>query len=240
MNVKRSQSPRLHRSGFTLAELLVVLSILVVLLALVLPRVLGSKKKADIKLAKSQIGLFRGPLEEYAVDCKGFPTTEQGLEALVVEPPDLPSGAKWSGPYIDEVPKDPWGQDFQYQYPPEYNIKDFPDIWSYGPDFDDDSDDICNWTKDSESADGTDVLMGEDRGKGGRDVLKGPRRDTGKIASGKTASGKIASGRKAGGADRFGSKSSTSRIGADSADLPPVKGGRGAAKGRTVPRDEGL
>ena len=230
--MNRNRTQRLHRSGFTLAELLVVLSILVVLLALVLPRVLGSKKKADLKLAKSQIGLFRGPLEEYAVDCKDFPTTEQGLEALLSEPAELPSGAKWGGPYLGgELPKDPWGRDYQYEYPPVQGTTDFPDIWSWGPDFDDDSDDVCNWTKDSESAEGTDLPMREDRGKGGRDVLKEPRRDTGKVASGRGG------GR---GADRVGGKSSTARIGGDSADLPPVKGGRSAGSGRTVPRDKEL
>lgn len=231
MHVQRNKTQRLHRSGFTLVELLVVLGILVVLLALVLPKVLVSKKEANLKLAKTQIGLFRSPLELYLEACGEYPTTEQGLEALVYEPPDLRSGARWSGPYIDEVPKDPWGQDFQYEYPPVNNTRDFPDIWSYGPDFDDDSDDVCNWTKDSESAEGTDLLMGEGRGTGGRDVVKGPRRGTGKIASGRNG------GR---GSDRVGGKSSTSRIGGDSADLPPVKGGRSAGKSRTLPREEEL
>jgi len=231
--VKRDKTQRRHPSGFTLVELLVVLSILVVLLALVLPKVLGSRKEAELKLAKSQIGLFRAPLEQYAIACREFPATEQGLEALVSEPPDLPSGAKWSGPYIDEVPKDPWGRDFQYEYPPVNGTVDFPDIWSYGPDFDDDGDDVCNWTRDSDSAEGTDLPMREDRGKGSRNVGKEPRRETGKIASGRSA------GR---GSDRVGGKSSTSRIGADSADLPPVKGGRGTGggAGRKLPRDEDL
>ena len=70
-------------------EVLLVLVILVVLMGFAVPSLLGSKKKADIDAAKTQIGLFRTSLEKYHLDMNGFPATEQGLDALVVKPGDL-------------------------------------------------------------------------------------------------------------------------------------------------------
>ncbi len=140
---------RRPRSGFTLVEMLVVLAILVLLVSMVVPRIIGSQKKADINAAKTQIGLFKGPLQQYALDCKKFPSTEQGLAALVQKPSDLSETAAWSGPYIDgEIPKDPWGNEYQYEYPPTRGKGDTPDIWSYGPDGDSSSEDswITSWT----------------------------------------------------------------------------------------------
>src|SRR5512137_2071934 len=111
------------RSAFTLVELLIVLAILVMLLALVVPRFLGSQKKADRQAAQAQIELLRGALERYAVDMKDFPTTEQGLDALLSAPSDQEESkaANWDGPYLnkDELPIDPWGNDYQYAYPAE-------------------------------------------------------------------------------------------------------------------------
>ena len=145
---------RVRRDGFTLTELLIVLAILVGLLALVLPRILGSKKKADRNTAKAQIELFRGALERYAMDTNDFPTTEQGLQALLAPPSDMDeleetSTEGWDGPYVnkDAIDKDPWGQDYQYADPRERRQGDFPDIWSYGPDKEDNTeDDICSWS----------------------------------------------------------------------------------------------
>ncbi|MCS7238028.1 MAG: type II secretion system major pseudopilin GspG [Thermoguttaceae bacterium] len=147
--------------GFTLMEMLIVLGILVMLIALAAPRFLGAQKKADIQTAKTQIGLFRGALERYALDMKTFPTTEQGLEALITPPAtaeaSVPEGtgatpaapaSKWDGPYLNvsQIPLDPWGNPYQYRYPPERGTTDFPDIWSYGPDGQDNTeDDICSW-----------------------------------------------------------------------------------------------
>src|SRR5262249_28927495 len=80
---------RARRQGFTLMEVLLVLVILVVLMGFAVPSLLGSKKKADIDAAKTQIGLFKTSLEKYALDLNGFPTTEQGLDALIEKPSDL-------------------------------------------------------------------------------------------------------------------------------------------------------
>jgi general secretion pathway protein G len=145
MDCKRNRPA--GRAGFTLVEMLIVLGILVLLLSMVVPRFLGSAKKAKIDAAKTQIGMFRAALEHYAVDCNDFPTTEQGLEALGTQPADLPENVTWGGPYITgTIGVDPWGNAYQYEYPPTHGTQDLPDIWSYGPDGEEGTDDdITNW-----------------------------------------------------------------------------------------------
>ena len=143
-----------RRQGFTLVEVLVVMAILVLLAGLVAPKVLGSKKKADIGTAKTQIGALKGALERYALDMNEFPTTEQGINALV-EQPDASekgesSGGKWDGPYLttEQMPLDPWGNAYQYEYPATHGKGKEPEIWSYGPDEQDDTDDdLVSWKK---------------------------------------------------------------------------------------------
>ncbi len=180
----RERTDRKRRGGFTLIELLIVMAILVLLVSLVGPRLLGSKKKADIGAAKAQIGLFEAALERFALDMGRYPTTEEGLQALITppsgdslgttggtsdlgvgtEPTDLSSGldtgmgttgtstasttSRWDGPYLkkNEIPLDPWGNPYQYEYPSTHGNGDNPDIWSFGPDGQDGTeDDITNW-----------------------------------------------------------------------------------------------
>lgn len=147
-----------RRKGFTLVEVLVVMAILVLLAGLVAPRVLGSKRKADINAAKTQIGAFKGALERYALDMNDFPTTEQSLSVLVEEPEGSEdgetAGGKWDGPYLstEDLPMDPWGNPYQYEYPPTHGQGKDPELWSYGPDGQDDTeDDIVSWKKEDES-----------------------------------------------------------------------------------------
>ena len=137
-----------RREGFTLMELLLVMAILVILLGLVAPRFLGTQQKANINAAKSQIGLFKSPLEMYALDLNNYPATEFGLQSLAEAPADMENPNRWKGPYLDShIPKDPWGNDYQYEYPPTHEERDFPDIWSLGPDGEEGTeDDIVNWT----------------------------------------------------------------------------------------------
>ncbi len=141
------------RQGFTLMEVLLVLVILVVLMGFAVPSLLGSKKKADIDAAKTQIGLFRTALEKYALDMNTFPSSESGLDVLVVEPSDVDEEqlANWAGPYITtsakEAPRDPWGQKYYYVYPSTHD-SEYPDIWSAGPDTKEGTeDDVVNWSK---------------------------------------------------------------------------------------------
>jgi general secretion pathway protein G len=149
MNASTDRRPQ--RRGFTLMEMLVVLGIIVLLLALVTPRILGTLKRADTTAAESQLKLLRQCLQRYALDMKEFPTTEQGLKALIQCPADVKESvaSRWNGPYTEggELPKDPWGNDYQYEYPPTRGSGDYPDIWSWGPDGEDGTaDDVCSWT----------------------------------------------------------------------------------------------
>jgi general secretion pathway protein G len=180
--MNRSQNRRQPR-GFTLMEMLVVLGILAMLLALVVPRILGTSAKADKSIAQSQIKILMDCLKRYRYDMKEFPSTEQGLKALIEKPSDLSDDKadRWDGPYTDskEVPKDPWGHEYQYEYPPTHgssdssgssttgdstkaNPNDDPEVWSYGPDGEDGTeDDITSWKKTSEKDQG----VGQDKGQ---------------------------------------------------------------------------
>lgn len=179
MKTLTPRKPRLsmaRRSGFTLTELLIVMAILVLLVSLVGPRLLGSKKKADVSAVKTQIGMFQSALERYAVDMNTFPSDQQGLQALVNKPggagesvdtsaddlgDDLAlddgsggstgggNATNWDGPYLKQssLPKDPWGNGYGYAYPPKKGDSDVPDIWSFGPDGKENTeDDIVSWT----------------------------------------------------------------------------------------------
>ena len=119
--MKRMKKRQPNRSGFTLIEMLVVLAIIVLLAAMVGPRILGQRDKADIQSTVGQIEMFRAALMQYNLDTRTYPSTEEGLVALVEEPADEEDGnSKWSGPYIEksEIPNAPWGNDYQYQFTP--------------------------------------------------------------------------------------------------------------------------
>ena len=147
--MRRNPKRNARRAGFTLVEMLVVLGILVLLASMVVPRILSRQKSANIDAAKSQIGAFRGALEHYAIDCRSFPSTDQGLYALVECPPDLPETVTWRGPYLTgAIPKDPWGNDYQYEFDAAVGTDYDPKIWSFGPDGEDGTaDDICSWAQ---------------------------------------------------------------------------------------------
>jgi len=182
-----------HQRGFTLVELLIVMSILALLASMVVPSLLGTKKKQDIKFVGTQIQTLQAALERYAFDMNKFPSTEQGLNALIAKPgEDSASGSadtassdtasdaetetgdtaesseegseggsksNWDGPYLktETLPKDPWGNSYSYEFPPTHNKINVPDIWSFGPDGQEGTDDdIVSWTgkgKNEESSD---------------------------------------------------------------------------------------
>jgi len=142
----KSQAKRPERAGFTLMEILIVLAILAVIISLVLPNLLGAQKKANIKLAGTQVHSVMEALEMYATDHDGeFPAGGQGLDALMRSPGSDP---KWKGPYIkgSKAPADPWGNPIQYNYPGQHQSDGGPDVWSMGPDKQSGTaDDINNW-----------------------------------------------------------------------------------------------
>lgn len=145
LNVKKNYSNR-RRSGFTLVELLLVLTILAILAGIVLPSMVGRGQQAKITAAKSDISSFSTALGIYEVDNSGFPKGRNGLQALVQRPNNAPN---WRGPYLQDkttVPLDPWGNPYVYECPGKHNPTSF-DLMSMGPDGRiGGDDDICNWS----------------------------------------------------------------------------------------------
>src|SRR5688500_15508138 len=138
--IQRSTRPR----GFSLIELLLVLVILSVLAAIIVPRFTGVSEKSRKTKAETEIAYISTALKRYEVEVGRFPSTDDGLEALIRQPSGLPEG-KWGGPYLDRgVPVDPWGKPYVYRSPGQNNI-DF-DLYSLGPDGREGGDDITNWS----------------------------------------------------------------------------------------------
>ncbi len=143
-NGTREGMNRLRQGAFTLVELLLVLSILALLAGLVLPKLVGTRKTAEVKTTITQIGNFKEALEMFEVDNGQFPTGKNGLNDLVVKPRN--ASKDWHQ-YMDKVPVDPWGTPYAYECPGRHNPNGF-DLSSAGPDkqFGTD-DDINNWDK---------------------------------------------------------------------------------------------
>ncbi len=144
--MKTSRRRNRPPGGFTLIEVLLVLVILVILVSLVAGGYISAQRRAMTDAARAQIGLFKTPLTMYHLSLFTYPSTQQGLEALLNPPSDLGNANKWDGPYLEEsVPVDPWGNPYQYESPGKYNTETY-DIWSFGPDQSDGTnDDIGNW-----------------------------------------------------------------------------------------------
>ena len=117
--------------GFTLLELLVVLAILGLLIGLVAPAALRQLGSAKEKIAHQSIERLASVLDMYKLDVGSYPTTDQGLQALISPPPGV---SRWSGPYVkgDKVPEDPWGRPFLYRSPSQRPGHEF-DLYSLGP-----------------------------------------------------------------------------------------------------------
>jgi len=118
------------RKGFTLIELLVVIVILGILAAIVVPRITGRVDEARIEATKVQIKAIKDSLEQYKLDNGFYPTTEQGLRALVEKPNSPPVPTRWRQ-YLDKLPKDAWGNDFIYISP---GVQRPFELRSLGPD----------------------------------------------------------------------------------------------------------
>jgi general secretion pathway protein G len=119
-------------AGFTLIEMMVVIAIIGVLAALVVPRIMGRPDEARITAAKQDIGTINQALKLYRLDIGRYPTTEQGLSALVARTSIEPIPQNWkAGGYLDALPNDPWGNPYQYANP---GTKAEVDVYSYGAD----------------------------------------------------------------------------------------------------------
>ena len=115
--------------GFTLLELLVVMVILGLLAGYVAPKYFGQVGKSEVKVARAQIDAFDKALDQYRLDTGHYPSTAQGMGALMNKPANEP---KWDGPYLKKsLPPDPWGNAYQYRQPGEHGEYD---LYSHGKD----------------------------------------------------------------------------------------------------------
>lgn len=133
---------------FTLIEIMIVVVIIAALAAMVAPRLAGRTDEAKNSIAKSDIRAgIANALKLYELDNGTFPTTSQGLEALMTEPTTEPVPNNWKGPYLESPPLDPWQRPYQYVYP-GVNNSTWYDLSSLGKDgIEDTDDDVTNWEK---------------------------------------------------------------------------------------------
>jgi general secretion pathway protein G len=134
------------KKAFTLMEILVALAILGMLVAIAVTnvgKIFGGAQTSTAKLFINES--LKGPLTTYRIQVGDYPSTAEGLQALIVSPADKTD--RWHGPYVEgnKLPADPWGHEYKYAYPGTHN-KDSYDLWSTGPNgIDGDADDIGNW-----------------------------------------------------------------------------------------------
>ena len=138
--------PNQRRQGFTLIELIVVIVILGLLGSIIAPKFLGKTDTARITKVKTDIGALESALELYKLDNFTYPSTDQGLEALVTAPSDNETGNWQKGGYIKKLRKDPWQRDYLYLNPGEHSEIDIYSLGADGVEGGEESNaDIGNW-----------------------------------------------------------------------------------------------
>jgi len=121
-----------RESGFTLIEIMVVVVIIAILAALIVPKVMSRPDEARIVAARHDVATLLQALKLYRLDNLRYPTSEQGLQALVTRPTSGPLPANWkAGGYLERLPKDPWGNPYQYLNP---GLRGEIDVFSFGAD----------------------------------------------------------------------------------------------------------
>lgn len=141
--MKLAARPSRRRKAFSLIEIILVLALLGTLSTLVIVNVANIFGNSNTDIADSFVnGSVDASLLQYLTHMGRYPSSEEGLGALK----KAPAGAegRWRGPYIKDLPEDPWGNDYQYKYPGTHNPESY-DIWSLGPDGVPSDDDIGNW-----------------------------------------------------------------------------------------------
>jgi general secretion pathway protein G len=135
--------PSTRQQGFTLIEVMVVVVILGILAAVLVPKVMDRPDEARITKARQDIRALEASLNLYKLDNYEYPSTDQGIEALVNKPDIPPEPPAWKqGGYPDRLPQDPWQQPYQYLNP---GVRGTIDVYSLGPDRQPSDDDIGNW-----------------------------------------------------------------------------------------------
>ena len=125
-------APAVARAGFTLLEVMIVVVILGILAALVVPKIISRPDEARVIAARQDIASLMQALKLYRLDNMRYPLTEQGLQALVEKPSAAPLAPNWkTGGYVERLPKDPWGNPYQYLNP---GLHGEIDVFSYGAD----------------------------------------------------------------------------------------------------------
>jgi general secretion pathway protein G len=132
-----------RQAGFTLVEMLVVLAIIGLIVGLVGPRVLNYLSDSKVKAARIQIDSFSAALDLYFLDNGRYPTTAEGMAALVQRPG---TASAWNGPYLKggQMPKDPWGNNYMYRSPGQRGQYD---LYSLGPDGREGVNNVVNWAR---------------------------------------------------------------------------------------------
>ena len=133
-------------SGFTLIELMLVVIIIGIIAAIAVPRMTGRTERARLAAAKATINSLSAALDSFELDVGRFPSSEEGLDALIERPSALTTESQWNGPYMREIPFDSWNRPFIYKYPGENSV-DF-DLVSLGHDGQEATeDDVTNFRK---------------------------------------------------------------------------------------------
>lgn len=142
---------RRQRSGFTLIELLIVLAIIVAIAAMVAPNLISRQQESKESITRAQIKTIENALKQKAVNNEGtFPDSDTAIRELTQTSTD--SRDRERAPYLEENPRDGWGNQFNYEYDAKRDLSK-PRVWSSGPDGNDDSgsgDDIANWSDEDE------------------------------------------------------------------------------------------
>ena len=145
-NAQRLTRHNASKSGFSLIEILIVIALIAVIAGLAISNIGGifggqQEKAAKIFVTQS----LKIPLTAYKIDIGSYPSTAEGLQALIQAPAN--KSGSWKKPYIEELPTDPWGNPYQYRFPGSKNVNGSSgyDVWSLGPYGTESADDIGNW-----------------------------------------------------------------------------------------------
>ena len=138
---------RRHQAGFTLIEIMLVVVIIGILMTVVVVKFGGRQEEARVNASKADIKNYSTALDLFELDNGFYPSTEQGLQALITQPTVAPAPINWKGPYLQtqNLRPDPWGNPYVYKYPGDHVANSY-DLCSFGPNkVGGDDDDICNY-----------------------------------------------------------------------------------------------